>query len=115
MLLSFGRFRLVAFSNNLDEPWGIVGKGRIESGYDADLVLVDLEQQKTIRDARQHTKSRWSPWDGKALNGWPVVTWVGGHQVWSEESGFDEEFRSSKLRFDHSRGGYCNTPEGIGT
>ncbi len=95
--------------------WGIVGKGRIEAGYDADLVLVDLEQQKTIRDTEQHTKSRWSPWDGKTLSGWPVATWVGGHQVWSEESGFDEGFRGSKLRFDHSRGGYWNTPEGIGT
>ena len=94
--------------------WGIVGKGRIEPGYDADLVLVDLKQSRTIRDAEQHTKSKWSPWDGETLNGWPVGTWVGGHQVWSQSAGFDENHRGSKLRFDHSRGGYWNTPDGIG-
>ena len=26
--------------------WGMVGKGRIEPGYDADLVLVDLKRRK---------------------------------------------------------------------
>ena len=94
--------------------WGIVGKGRIEPGYDADLVLVDLKQSRTIRDAEQHTKSKWSPWDGETLTGWPVGTWVGGHQVWSQSAGFDDSHRGSKLRFDHSRGGYWNTPDGIG-
>ncbi|NNF27427.1 MAG: dihydroorotase, partial [Gemmatimonadetes bacterium] len=29
--------------------WDMVGKGRIEEGYDADLVLVDLEAQREIR------------------------------------------------------------------
>ncbi|MCG8650249.1 MAG: dihydroorotase [Pirellulales bacterium] len=95
--------------------WGVVGKGRIAAGYDADVVLVDLQKQRTIRDAQQHTKSRWSPWDGQTLVGWPVSTWVGGHQVWSATDGFDESFRGRKLRFDHSRGGYWNTPDGIGT
>jgi dihydroorotase len=95
--------------------WGIVGKGRIATGYDADLVLVDLQKQKTIRDSEQHTKSKWSPWDGVTLTGWPVATFVGGHRVYSDGSGFDETFRGNKLRFDHSRGGYWNTPAGIGT
>ncbi len=94
--------------------WGIVGKGRIQAGYDADLVLVDLEQQRTIRDAEQLTKTRWSPWDGVTLTGWPVATFVGGHPVWTETTGFDESFRGRKLGFDHSRGGFWNTPDGIG-
>ncbi|WP_182870421.1 dihydroorotase [Stieleria mannarensis] len=95
--------------------WGIVGKGRIENGYDADLVLVDLKQSKTIRDAEQHTKSKWSPWDSVTLTGWPVATYVGGHKVYDAVDGFDEAFRGAKLRFDHSRGGYWETPDGIGT
>ncbi|MEO1526787.1 MAG: dihydroorotase [Planctomycetota bacterium] len=94
--------------------WGILGKGRIQTGYDADLVLVDLERKKTIRDAEQHTKSRWSPWDGVELMGWPIATFVGGHRVFDAENGFDESFRGDKLRFDHQRGGYWNTPDGIG-
>ncbi|TWU57825.1 dihydroorotase [Rubripirellula reticaptiva] len=94
--------------------WDIVGKGRIEAGYDADLVLVDLQKQRTICDEEQHTKTRWSPWHGSTLTGWPVATYVGGHRVWSDEAGFDESFRGAKLKFDHSRGGYWNTMGGIG-
>lgn len=95
--------------------WGIVGKGRIAPGYDADLVLVDPQRSKTIRDAEQHTKTRWSPWHGETLTGWPVKTFVGGHCVYGLETGFDESFRGEKLSFDHSRGGFWNTPDGIGT
>lgn len=95
--------------------WGIVGKGRIERGYDADLALVDLEKEKTILDEEQITKSRWSPWHGQSLTGWPTQTWVSGHQVWSADHGFDDQFRGSKLTFDHQRGGFWATPNGIGT
>lgn len=95
--------------------WGIVGKGRISPGYDADFVLVDLNKKRVIRDAEQLTKTRWSPWDGVELQGWPVATFVLGRQVWSVASGFDETVRGTKPRFDHSRGGFWNTPDGIGT
>lgn len=95
--------------------WGMVGKGRIANGYDADLVLVDLAKSKTIRDADQHTKSRWSPWDGQTLTGWPVATFVAGQRVWDAQHGFDESARGTKPQFDHARGGFWNTPDGIGT
>ena len=95
--------------------WGIVGKGRIEAGYDADLVLVDLQQSRTIRDSDQHTKSKWSPWDGETLTGWPTSTWVGGVRVWDSQDGFDESHRGTKPQFDHSRGGFWQTDNGIGT
>ena len=65
--------------------WDIVGKGRIAVGYDADLVLVDLQRRRTIEDDEQQTKCRWSPWHGQTLTGWPVRTWVGGHRVYSDD------------------------------
>lgn len=94
--------------------WGIVGKGRIEVGYDADLVLVDLQQQRTILNERQHTKSRWSPWHGETLTGWPLKTWVGGRLVY-DDGKFDQAVRGEKPLFDHARGGFWQTPDGIGT
>ena len=94
--------------------WGIVGKGRIEVGYDADLVLVNLEEERTIRDEAQHTKSRWSPWNGETLTGWPVATFLGGIEVWSKAAGFSSIRHGEKLLFDHARGGYWATPDGIG-
>ncbi len=85
--------------------WDIVGKGRIAEGYDADLVLIDMAKTATIRDAEQVTKSRWSPWDGVTLKGWPTRTWVGGRLVYADGR-FDDSVRGTEARYDHSRGGY---------
>lgn len=93
--------------------WGLVGKGRIEAGYDADLVLVDLELKKKIENAKQFTRSRWSPWAGQTLTGWPVRTLVGGRTVF--ESGVvSPTERGKRVRSDHSRGGFWRTTDGIG-
>jgi len=85
--------------------WDAVGKGRIEEGYDADLVLVDLEQERTILDHTQVSKCAWSPWNGRAVRGWPVRTIVMGRTVYAD-GGFDETARGREVRFDHGRGGY---------
>ncbi|MEZ5943272.1 MAG: dihydroorotase [Planctomycetaceae bacterium] len=65
--------------------WSVKGKGRIAEGFDADMVLVDLQKQHTVRNAEQVTKSGWSPWDGDTLTGLPVETWVMGQRVWSDD------------------------------
>ncbi len=67
------------------EIWHLQGKGKIEVGYDADLVLVDMNLALTIRNEEQQTKSRWSPWHGETLTGWPVRTWVMGQEVFRRE------------------------------
>lgn len=94
--------------------WGLVGKGRIEVGYDADLVLVDMNRQKTIVNEEQFTKSRWSPWAGDTLTGWPVRTIVSGRTVFVDGR-LVEGVRGQRVRCDHARGGYWNTADGIGT
>jgi dihydroorotase len=88
--------------------WDIVGKGRIEVDYDADLVLVDLERSREVRNEGQLTKSGWSPWHGVRLTGWPVRTWVMGHEVYNDGQ-FDVNVRGQEARFDHARGGYWAT------
>jgi dihydroorotase len=66
--------------------FGIVGKGRIAAGYDADFTIVDLKRRETIRDAWIASRSRWTPYDGKAVTGWPVGTIVRGRRVmWEGE------------------------------
>ena len=92
--------------------WDIVGKGRIAEGYDADLVLVDMELRETIQDAEQQTKCRWSPWNDVTLTGWPVRTWVNGTTVFQRVEKtlqFNDDVRGSELAFDHQRGGYWAT------
>ncbi|MBC8354675.1 MAG: dihydroorotase [Planctomycetes bacterium] len=88
--------------------WDIVDKGRIAVGYDADLVLVDLDKTAVVRNEEQETKSKWSPWHGESLTGWPVRTWVMGHEVF-RDGAFDESRRGSEANYDHARGGYWAT------
>ena len=88
--------------------WDIVGKGRIEVGYDADLVLVDLERTHEVRNEEQITKCGWSPWHGEQLTGWPIRTWVLGHEVYNDGR-FNTDRPGQEAHFDHTRGGYWAT------
>jgi dihydroorotase len=103
--------RLVA--SMCDAParvWDIVDKGRIAEGYDADLILVDLQRRHTIRNAEQVTKCGWTPWDGVTLRGLPVRTWVMGETVFADGK-FNASQRGQEARFDHQRGGYWGTTD----
>lgn len=93
--------------------WGLVGKGRIAVGYDADLVLVDLSRTQTIDNAKQLTRSRWSPWHGVSLTGWPVRTLVAGKTVFVDGK-VTHESMGQAVTCDHQRGGYWSTRDGIG-
>jgi len=88
--------------------WDIVGKGRITAGYDADLVLVDLERTSQVRNEDQVTKCGWSAWNGDELTGLPVRTWVMGHEVFREGE-FDLSRKGQEATYDHARGGYWAT------
>jgi dihydroorotase len=88
--------------------WDVVGKGRIAVGYDADLVLVDLNMAQTIRNEEQITKSGWSPWHGEQVTGWPIRTWVMGHEVYNRGR-FNTDRYGSEASFDHALGGYWAT------
>ncbi|HVT27920.1 MAG TPA: amidohydrolase family protein, partial [Lacipirellulaceae bacterium] len=88
--------------------WDIVGKGRIAVGYDADLVLVDMNLTQMVRNEEQVAKCGWSPWHGEQLTGWPVHTWVMGHEVYNRGR-FNLVHRGREAVFDHARGGYWAT------
>lgn len=64
--------------------WNLRGKGRISEGFDADLVLVDLNRTEVVLNERQLTKCGWSPWHGMSLTGWPVRTLVMGRTVYCD-------------------------------
>ncbi len=99
--------------------WGLVGRGRIEVGYAADIVIVDPNRTKTIQNEMQYTKSRWSPWHATTLTGWPVRTIVNGKTVFFDDGTQPrgtvvDSHSAERLRCDHRRGGYWATQDGIG-
>ena len=66
--------------------YGIARKGRIAAGYDADLTLVDLKRRETITDRWIASRAGWTPYNGVAVTGWPVGTFLRGHKVmWQGE------------------------------
>src|SRR5271166_334977 len=66
--------------------FGIIGKGRIAAGYDADFTIVDMKRSEMIRDSWIASRCGWTPYDGKIVTGWPVGAFVRGRRVmWEGE------------------------------
>jgi dihydroorotase len=66
--------------------FGIANKGRIAVGYDADFTIVDLKRTETITNKWIASRCGWTPYDGLAVTGWPVGTFVRGNKVmWQGE------------------------------
>jgi len=86
-------------STAVAKAYGIVGKGAIASGYDADLVLVDLDKYHPVLREELQTKCGWSPFEGWNLTGWPVMTIVGGEVVYNRGQ-FNGQVRGRALMFN---------------
>ena len=74
-------------ATNPARVWNLERKGQIRPGFDADLVLVDLNATHTVRNAEQLTKCGWSPWDGTTLRGRIERTFVHGREVFRRSQG----------------------------
>ena len=65
--------------------YGVVGKGRLAAGYDADFTLVDLKRQRRIEESWIVSPCGWTPFAGMTVTGWPVATIVRGQAVMRED------------------------------
>jgi dihydroorotase len=81
-ILTFQRLVYLLCSN----PADLLGicKGRIEPGYDADFIVVDLKKEEKIRSETLHSKAGWSPFED-----WPAVfpesVFISGEKVIDEK------------------------------
>jgi dihydroorotase len=74
-----------AFAENPARRFGLAGKGRIEVGYPADLVVVDLDRWGRVEREELATRCGWSPYEGLDLKGWPLLTIIRGEPVYKSE------------------------------
>jgi dihydroorotase len=65
--------------------YGVVGKGRLAAGYDADFTLVDMQRQRRIEDSWIASPCGWTPFAGMEITGWPVATIVRGRTVMRDD------------------------------
>ncbi|MBE9178083.1 dihydroorotase [Oculatella sp. LEGE 06141] len=86
-------------STAVAQAYGIPNKGAIAPGYDADLVLVDLNTYRPVVREELQTKCGWSPFEGWNLTGWAAVTIVGGQVVY-DHGKFNTEVRGQALTFN---------------
>ncbi len=61
-------------------------KGTLAPGADADVVVVDTRSNRTLdaRELEYHDQEKWSPYDGRVVDVWPVYTLVRGQVVFAE-------------------------------
>ncbi|MCP6757361.1 MAG: dihydroorotase [Fischerella sp. CENA71] len=85
-------------STAVAKAYNIPNKGAIAPGYDADLVLVDLQTYRPVLREELLSKCGWSPFEGWSLTGWPVYTIVGGEIVY-EKGKLHTQVRGQALRF----------------
>ncbi|QCI94640.1 dihydroorotase [Novosphingobium sp. EMRT-2] len=78
--------------------FGLVGKGRIATGYDADFSVVDLKAKWTVTEDWLQSRCGWSPYTGMELTGQVVGTIVRGHRVMWERQ-LANAAAGEKLRF----------------
>jgi dihydroorotase len=64
--------------------FGIKNKGYIKEGFDADLTVVDMNKEQTIKDEMIASKCGWTPFNNFNVKGFPVATVVNGKIVMSE-------------------------------
>lgn len=84
--------------------FGLVGKGRIAAGYDADFTVVDLACKHTITDAEQASRCGWTPFAGLSVTGFPVATVIRGETVMRDGQLIGAP-RGRPLRFMDTLGG----------
>jgi allantoinase len=59
-------------------------KGRIEKGYDADLVVWSPEKKINVTAGETHHRHKISPYEGQQLQGAVKQTWLGGEKVFAD-------------------------------
>ncbi len=59
-------------------------KGALVVGADADIVLWDPQERRTIHQADLHHDADYTPWEGFEITGWPIVTLLRGRPIVKE-------------------------------
>ena len=72
------------FSENASEIYGL-NRGKIKAGYEADLVIFDLEKEFTVTNEEQYSKCGWTPYEGTRLRGKIECVMIDGRAIYTND------------------------------
>ncbi len=75
------------------EIFNLKGKGRLEVGYDADIIIVDMKKKYTLKNEEVVSRCGWTPFDGREVKGRVETTVVNGSVIYSA----DKENKFNKI------------------
>ena len=93
-------------SEKISDMLGIVGRGKIQTGYKADLIIIDPKKEFTVGGSDEGNaglayKCGWSPYEGSRLKGMVedvylngTLTVQNGHLITETAAGQRLEFRN---------------------
>jgi dihydroorotase len=75
----------VLMSENPAKIYRLRGRGTLREGNTADLTVVDLSRKYKIDSSLFHSKAKYSPFDGRAVEGKTSKTFVNGQLIMDED------------------------------
>ncbi len=75
---------LASVTSRAAESLALPGKGKLEVGFDGDLVLFDPHKTRTVVGAELPSKSKWSAYEGMELAGFPELVCRRGEVVFRD-------------------------------
>ncbi|WP_028329269.1 dihydroorotase [Brachyspira alvinipulli] len=85
-------------SENAAKIFGIKNKGLLKENYDADLVIIDLNDNSEIEEKDIITKAGWSPYIGFKRGGKILTTIVRGNIVYNNEL-FTDKYIGKEIEY----------------
>jgi len=87
-------------SENPAKIFGLKTKGKIKVGYDADLMIIDMNMEKHVDEENLFTKCKWSPFKDWPLKGWPVCTIVNANVVFEKGNIVNDFIKGREVDFN---------------
>lgn len=88
-------------SHNVAVLFEIEKRGYLRPGYQADMVLVDLEDPWEVKKENVLSKCGWSPFEGQTFRSKITHTFVSGHLAYDNGT-FDESKQGQRLKFSRN-------------
>ena len=91
-------------SEKISDMLGIVGRGKIQTGYKADLIIIDPKKEFTVGGSDEGNaglayKCGWSPYDGCRLKGMVEDVYLNGSLTVQDGHLITETAAGQKLEF----------------